>query len=169
LQILSTARLNLRHLTLDDANFIFALTNDPDWIRFIGDRGIRTTDDACNYIANGPVAMYSQHGFGLYAVERREDHSPIGICGLLTRPWLDDVDIGFAFFPKFRGAGYAYEAAKATVEHAKTIGKSRLLAIVSPENDASLRLLTKLGMSFERMATPPGEESEVCVYGRALS
>jgi RimJ/RimL family protein N-acetyltransferase len=167
--VLSTERLVLRHLTAEDADFILALMNDPDWLRYIGDRGIRTADDARGYIATGPVDMYARLGFGLYAVELREDGIPIGICGLIRRDWLEDVDLGFAFLPRFRGAGYAYEAAAATVEHARApLGLDRLMAIVSPENEDSVRLLGKLGMTFERMAQPPGAGGQVCVFGRAL-
>jgi ribosomal-protein-alanine N-acetyltransferase len=170
LHVLTTERLVLRHLAADDADFIVALMNDPDWLRYIGDRGIRTADDARGYIASGPVDMYARLGFGLYAVELRDDGTPIGICGLIRRDWLEDVDLGFAFLPRFRGAGYAHEAAAATVEHARdTLGLDRLLAIVSPENEGSVRLLGKLGMTFERRAQPPGAGGEVCVYGRALA
>ena len=170
MNVLSTERLLLRHLTEEDADFIVALMNDPDWLRFIGDRGIRTAEDARGYIASGPADMYARLGFGLYAVELRDEGTPIGICGLIKRDWLEAVDLGFAFLPRFRGAGYAYEAAAATVEHARSpLGLDRLMAIVSPENADSVRLLGKLGMAFERMAQPPGAGGEVCVYGRALA
>jgi RimJ/RimL family protein N-acetyltransferase len=170
LHVLATERLDLRRLTVDDAEFIFELTNDPDWLRFIGDRGIRTLDDARGYIETGPLAMYARLGFGLYAVELREGRTPIGICGLIRRDWLEDADLGFAYLPRFRGMGYAFEAAAATLEHAKSaLGMERVLAIVSPENEDSVRLLTKLGMTFQRMARPDGDAGEVCVFGRALA
>src|SRR5215218_10903110 len=119
LHVLSTERLVLRRLAAEDAEFILELMNDPDWLRFIGDRGIRTVEDARGYIATGPVDMYARLGFGLYAVELREDRTPIGICGLIRRDWLEDVDLGFAFLPHFRGAGYAHEAAAETLEYAR--------------------------------------------------
>jgi RimJ/RimL family protein N-acetyltransferase len=170
LHVLSTERLVLRHLAADDADFILALTNDPDWLRYIGDRGIRTADDARGYIATGPADMYARLGFGLYAVELMEDRTAIGICGLIRRDWLEDVDLGFAFLPRFRGVGYAHEAAAATVEYARaTLGLDRLLAIVSPENEDSVRLLGKLGMTFQRMARPAPEAGEVSVFERALA
>jgi len=169
--VLSTSRLSLRRLDEGDAAFIVELMNDPDWLRFIGDRGVRTLDDARDYIATGPGAMYARHGYGLYAVERRNEPGPIGICGLVRRDWLEDADLGFAFLPAFRGAGYAREAAAATLEHAKDdLGLHRVLAIVSPENEASVRLLAKLGMTFQRMDRPaPDAAEEVCVYGRELA
>jgi RimJ/RimL family protein N-acetyltransferase len=169
LHVLSTERLELRHLTTDDAGFILELTNDPDWLRYIGDRGIRTLDDARRYIETGPMEMYARLGFGLWAVEPRGGGAPVGICGLLRRDWLDDADIGFAFLPAFRGMGYAREAAAATLDYARTLGLNRVLAIVSPENEASLRLLVKLGMAFERRALPAADAAEVCVYGLALT
>ena len=116
-----------------------------------------------------PAAMYAR-GLGLYAVELKESGAPIGICGLISRDWLEDVDVGFAFLPGSRGAGYAREAAAATLEYAKTaLGLDRILAIVSPENHDSIRLLTRLGLGFERMALPPGETEEVAIYGRTLA
>ena len=169
MNVLSTERLVLRHLDESDASFIVELMNDPDWLRFIGDRGVRTLDDARGYIATGPGAMYARYGFGLYAVERRDEPGPIGICGLVRRDWLEDADLGFAFLPRFRRAGYAREAAAATLEHAAALGRKRVLAIVSPENEVSVRLLTTLGMTFQRMDRPAPDAAEVCVYGRELS
>ncbi|MFL5385563.1 MAG: GNAT family N-acetyltransferase [Longimicrobiaceae bacterium] len=166
---ITTERLVLRELADDDAAFIVELMNDPDWLRFIGDRGMRTLDDARGYIATGPREMYARHGYGLYAVERRNEPGPIGICGLVRRDWLEDADLGFAFLPRFRGAGYAHEAAAATLEHAAALGLHRILAIVSPENEASVRLLAKIGMTFQRMASPAPDAAEVCVYGRELA
>src|SRR5215207_666754 len=158
LRVLETERLVLRWLAEEDASFILELANDPDWLRHIGDRGIRTVDDARGYIATGPAAMYARHGFGLYAVELRESATPIGICGLIKRDWLEDVDVGFALLPRFRGMGYAREAASATLEYARgTLGLLRIAAIVSPGNDDSIRLLAKLGLGFERMARPSAD------------
>jgi len=170
MHVLSTERLELRWLAAEDADFIVELMNDPDWLRYIGDRGIRSADDARDYIATGPVSMYSSLGFGLYAVELRESGTAIGICGLIGRDWLEGVDVGFAFLPRFRGMGYAHEAAAATVEYARnTLGLDRVLGIVSPDNHGSVRLLEKLGMTLERMAMPPAEAREVCIFGRTLA
>jgi [ribosomal protein S5]-alanine N-acetyltransferase len=165
--VVATERLVLRWLDAGDADFILELTNDPDWLRFIGDRGIRSIEDARRYIEDGPVAMYARLGFGLYAVEVAEGVT-IGICGLVKRDWLDDVDLGFAFLPRFRGAGYAHEAAAATLTHARTtLALKRLLAIVSADNLPSRRLLERLGFTFERMQPPDGKDGEVCVYARS--
>ncbi|AUB44101.1 Protein N-acetyltransferase, RimJ/RimL family (plasmid) [Nostoc flagelliforme CCNUN1] len=115
MRVLETERLVLRRLSVEDSEFILEILNDPLWLRFIGDKGVRTLDDAREYILKNPVAMYERFGFGLYLVELKEKSVSIGICGLIKRDSLEDVDIGFAFLPKFRGKGYAYESASAVM------------------------------------------------------
>lgn len=154
MKVLETERLLLRRLTLDDAPFIIELLNDPSFIRFIGDKGVRTIEEAQNYILNGPVASYQQFGYGLYATELRESRVPIGICGILKRETLPHPDIGFAFLPAYRKQGYAFEAAAAVIEHARLVlGLDRVLAITTPDNEVSGRLLEKIGLRFERLMT----------------
>ena len=151
--IRTTARLVIREIVHEDAPFILQLLNDPAFIQYVGDKGVRTLDDARHYIDTGPRAMYAAFGFGLWTVQLL-DGTPIGICGLLKRPVLDDVDLGFAMLPEFRRAGYALEAAAAVVAHARdTLGLERLVAITNPDNDASGRLLEQLGFSFDKLAT----------------
>ena len=150
MNILETERLVLRVQTTDDAAFILELMNTPSWLEFIGDRGVRTIEDAKAYILNGAVRMYEQHGFCLFLVERKDDHTPLGICGLVKRDTLEDVDVGFAFHSKYWGKGYAYEAASAVMAHAKdTLGLKRIVAITSQNNHASSNLLEKVGLQFE--------------------
>jgi len=150
MNILETERLVLRVQTTDDAVFILELMNTPSWLEFIGDRGVRTIEDAKAYILNGAVRMYEQHGFCLFLVERKDDHTPLGICGLVKRDTLEDVDVGFAFHSKYWGKGYAYEAASAVMAHAKdTLGLKRIVAITSQDNHASSNLLEKVGLQFE--------------------
>jgi RimJ/RimL family protein N-acetyltransferase len=152
-QVIETERLLLRRLEIGDAPFIFELVNDPAWLRYIGDKGVRTLDDARNYIRNGPQDMYSRHGFGLYCVELKEGGTPIGVCGLLRRDSLPDADIGFAFLPAFRSQGFARESAAATLAYARgTLSLERVLAIVSPDNQDSAKLLEKIGLRMERSA-----------------
>lgn len=149
--ILETNRLRLRQLTDDDASFILELLNDPAFLTNIGDKGVRDEDGARRYVAEGPARSYEQHGFGLWAVELKESSTPIGMCGLLKRDTLPDVDIGYAFLPQYRAQGYAYEAAEATMRHAReTLGIGRVIAIVSPGNESSIRLLEKIGLRFDR-------------------
>ena len=151
MSVLQTERLNLRELTLDDAPFILTLLNEPSFLRFIGDKKVRTLEAARQYLLNGPMASYAHHGFGLNLVELNDSHTPIGICGLLKREELPDPDIGFAFLPDFWGKGFAYEAAVAVMNDARERLKLNcVLAIVNPDNDASIKLLERLGMKFER-------------------
>ncbi len=143
--IAETDRMFLRRLTVDDAEFVLALLTDPAWLRFIGDKGARTLEDARAYINNGPMAMYERLGFGLFVTERKSDGVPMGMCGLIKRDGLDDVDIGFAFLPAYRGRGYAFEAAAAVMDYGRNIvGLTRIVAITSPDNESSARLLEKL-------------------------
>lgn len=169
MNVIETDRLLLRWLTVDDAEFIFGLVNEPSWIQFIGDRGVRTLDDARAYVVNGPVEMYHRLGFGLYLVVRKEDAAPIGMCGLIKRPGLEDVDIGFAFRPAFWSKGYAYEAASAVMQYARSaLGLRRIVAITAPENESSIKLLKKLGMQFEKLVTLSDDKSEVMLFECAL-
>lgn len=166
MKILETYRLALRWLSPEDAPFILALLNDPAWLQYIGDRGVRTIDDARSYILNGPVVMYDQFGFGLYVAERNVDGVPMGLCGLIKRDGLDDVDIGFAFLPDFRAAGFASEAALAVMAYGKNQLKlTRIVGITAQENISSIKLLKKLGFKFERMVQLPKIEGEVMLYG----
>lgn len=152
MKILETQRLVLREFTPADAAFVLELLNDPGWIRFIGDKGVRTLDEARAYIGRVPMASYERHGFGLYLVALAQSGVPIGMCGLIKRDTLEDVDIGFAFLPQYCGQGYAYEAACATLAHGKTtLGLARIVAITSPDNHSSIRLLEKIGLKHRRI------------------
>lgn len=165
MHVLDTERLTLRWLEPTDAAFMFELMNDPGWLQYIGDRGIRSLEDARRHIVEGPRAMCERLGFGLFLVALREGDTPIGACGLLKRDWLEEVDIGYAFLPAFRGHGYAREAAAAMVRHGRTaLGLQRIAAIVSDGNASSLRLLDGLGFRFERMILPPGATTAICLY-----
>ncbi|MCA1578420.1 MAG: GNAT family N-acetyltransferase [Acidobacteria bacterium] len=149
--LLETERLILRELTFDDAPFILTLLNDPSFLRYINDKNVRNVEDARQYMLNGPMASYAQNGFGLYLVALKDTAVPIGLCGLLKREELPDPDLGFAFLPDYWGKGFALEAARAVMNDARErLGQNRVLAIVMPDNDASIRLLEKLGMTFDR-------------------
>jgi len=166
--VFQTERLRVRHLAPGDAAFMLALLNDPAWHRYIGDRGIRTLDGAREHIQNGPMAMIARLGFGFYLVELKEGDRPIGLCGLAKRDFLDDVDIGYAFLPEYGGQGYALEAARGVIAHARALGLKRLVATVRPDNAASIRLLDKLGLRFERSITAPDSARELQLFGIAL-
>ena len=166
LKILETERLLLRQLSTEDAEFILELLNEPSFIHNIGDRGIRTIDGANSYLLNGPVASYAKNGFGLYLVQLKETNESIGMCGLIKRDTLEDVDIGYAFLPRFWSKGYAFEAAQAVKEYAKTvIGLHRIVAIVDPKNEASIRVLQKIGLQFEKMMKLSEDDIELKLFG----
>lgn len=166
---LETPRLIIRRFEFSDAPFVVALLNQPSFIANIGDRGVRSIDDAHRYLREGPMAMYEQHGFGLWQVLRKSDLAAVGMCGLLKRDNLPDVDIGYAFLPEYWGAGLALEAAEATVQHgARKFGLHRVIAVVSQGNTASIRVLEKLGLRYERMFAMRPDEPEVRLYGRTL-
>jgi RimJ/RimL family protein N-acetyltransferase len=159
--VLETERLRLREVTLDDAPFIVRLLNDAAWLEFIGDRGVRTPEDARAYLTNGPIKMQREHGFALWVVETKSDGAPIGVCGLLKRPTLEDVDLGYAFLPEARGRGYAVEAGAATLAHGRSAhGLRRIIALTAPKNARSIHVLGKLGFRFERTIPFPTANDE---------
>jgi len=166
LTILETERLLLRQFSTEDTDFILELLNEPSFIRNIGDRGVRTIDDANSYILNGPVASYAKNGFGLYLVKLKETDESIGMCGLIKWDTLEDVDIGYAFLPRFWSKGYAVEAAQAIKEYAKhVIGLNRIVAITDPENEGSIRVLQKIGLNLERMVKLSEDDIELKLFG----
>jgi RimJ/RimL family protein N-acetyltransferase len=163
--VIETERLLLRKLTRDDAEFILDLLNQPSFLRYIGDKGVRNIEDAVRYLETGPLASYERVGFGLYLVELKKTGAPIGLCGLLKRDTLPDADVGFALLPDYRSQGYAFEAASAVMTYGREVlGLRRILAITSPDNHDSIRLLEKIGLRFEGLVTLP-EQGEVRLFG----
>src|SRR5215203_4107324 len=167
---LETQRLFLRPVTVDDAQFILTLLNEPSFLRYIGDKQVRNLDDARQYILNGPVASYERHGFGLSLVELRESHAPIGMCGLLKREELPDPDIGFALLPDFWSKGFAGEAAAAVLQDARERPRlERVLAITSLDNEASIKLLQRLGFRFDRVVNLLPDREPVKMFTRVTN
>ena len=165
MNILETQRLVLRQLSIDDAEFIRALLNQPSFIRYIGDKGVRNLDDARRYILEGPLQSYERNGFGLYLVELKDTGTPIGVSGLVKRDTLSDPDIGFAFLPQYWSKGYAVESAAAVMDYARQVlALERVLAITSPDNEASARLLAKIGLQFQRLIRLSEGASEVRLF-----
>ena len=165
--VLETERLFLRRFTVDDAPFILTLVNEPSFLRYIGDKQVRNLEDARQYILNGPVASYKRLNFGLCLVGLRDSHTPIGMCGLIKREELPDPDIGFAFLPEFWNKGFAFEAATAVLQDAgERLRLQRLLAITSLDNEASIKLLQRLGFRFEQeiKLSPDREQVKLFVY-----
>ena len=168
MNVAETERLRVRWLNAGDSAFILELVNEPSWIQFIGDKGVKTPEDAVRYIENGPVAMYKRMGFGLYMVELRDVGEPIGMCGLIKREGLNDVDLGFAFLPRFWRNGYAFESASAVMCYGrKVLGLRRIVAILSPDNHRSSKLLEKLGFCCEGTVKLRPDDEELKLYASA--
>ena len=166
---LETDRLVLRRVTLDDADLMLAIWNDPAFIRNVGDRGICTLEQARDAVQSGPLQLYEDYGYGPFAMVRKSDGTRTGICGLFRRDFLDHPDIGFALLPGYRGHGLAGEASAAVVTHARRdLGLEQITAIVSPGNAPSIALIEKLGFSFCGMITMPGDDDKTCLYGMVL-
>ena len=166
---LVTERLRIREFTEADAGFIFHLLNTPAWLEFIGNRNIKTLEDARLYIINAPLFSYLKFGFGPYLVELKDSAVPIGMCSLIKRDSLEDVDLGFAFLPEHIGKGYAYETCQAVMEYSKTIlGIKKLVAITDTHNTSSVKLLEKIGFLSEGKVKLPGEEEELLFFSKLL-
>lgn len=165
--MISTQRLFVRPITVDDAPFILTLLNEPSFLRYIGDKQVRNLEDARQYILNGPIASYERHGFGLCLMELRESQTPVGMCGILKREELPDPDIGFALLPDFWSKGLAFEAATAVLNDAsERLKVERILAITSLDNEASIKLLERLGFGFERVIELAANREPVRLFRR---
>ena len=163
--VLQSERLDLRWFNSDDAAFILQLLNEPSWLQHIGDRQVRTLQQAHEWLQTRLVSGYERQGMGFWAVCLRKQMEPIGLCGLIQRDTLPDVDVGYAFLPAFWGRGYAKEAAGACLRYGQEVlGLQRILAITGPDNQASQRVLAGLGMQLEQRCTLPGESRETLVY-----
>jgi RimJ/RimL family protein N-acetyltransferase len=164
-----TDRLEIRYITGEDFHFIFRLLNEPSWIQYIGDKGIKTEDDAKNYIQTGPLQMYKDFGFGLYLVTLKENAAPIGLCGLIKRPSLENIDLGYAFLPEYTGKGYALEATKAVIHYAKDqLELDKLVAITTIDNSKSENVLLKLGFSFHSLIKENKGSKELKLFTKVL-
>jgi RimJ/RimL family protein N-acetyltransferase len=166
MNVLETERLNLRQLGAGDAAFILELLNEESFLRNIGDKGVRTIEDAVRYILLGPVDSYARHGFGLWLVELKEPGTPpAGICGLVKRDTLPDADLGYAFLPRFQSRGYASESAAAVMSYARgALGLRRVLAITNQDNAGSIRVLEKIGLKFERLVRLSDDAPEIMLF-----
>ena len=158
---ITTNRLIIREADISDAAFIFRLLNNPTWIEHIGDRNIKTLEDAEKYIQNALISSYKNNGHGMYLILEKETQKPMGLCGFLKREDLEFVDIGFAILPEFAGKGYTYEAAKEIIERSEF---KSFYGITSEENIASQKLLTKLGLKFVKKFQFGNYEDESLLY-----
>lgn len=163
--VLTTSRLEIIEITIEDTPFIFELLNTPSWIKFIGDRGIKTQEDAKNYIINKFIPSYSAWWFGFRLVRTKDDKTPIGICGLVKRDALEHIDIGFAFLPQYEGKGFGFESASAVMEYAKNrLNIKTIAGITNSGNKSSIALLEKLGLRFQKMILLPNETEEIMLF-----
>lgn len=163
--IIETERLLLKPMSTDDSQLIFELYNSPNFIRFIGDRNIKTVDDAENYIKNKFLPQIEKLGYGNYLISRKEDGKKIGSVGIFERDGLDVHDIGFSFLPEFEGKGYGYESASKLMEVGfKEFGLKKISAITTKENISSQKLIEKLGLKFQKMVSLPNDEEELRYY-----
>ncbi|RPI13637.1 MAG: N-acetyltransferase [Lysobacterales bacterium] len=166
--LVQTGRLELRHAGAEDAPFVLELLNEPSFVANIGDRGVRTVAQARDYVAERMAASYAAHGYGMYVVEHRGTRRSMGLCGLVRRPFLEAPDIGFAFLPAYWSQGYAEESARAVMEWAPTFGLTRVLGVVLPTNEPSVRLLRKLGLEYERDVVMPESGDTCALYACAV-
>ncbi len=159
--ILETERLRLREVDQRDAEFLIEVLNEPAFIRFVADRGVRTRADALDYLAKKITPSYREFGFGFYVVELKTSREPIGMCGLIKRETLDDVDIGYSILQRFWGRGYAFESAAALMKYGREqLGIPRIVGFTAPDNLSSIKLLEKLGLRYEKTIQLPGYEVE---------
>lgn len=167
--LFETKRLTVRPLALEDAPLILEQVNEPCYIKHIGDKDVHCIDDAHRYLKDGPLASYKQHGFGLWRVALKKSDVAIGTAGILKRDYLDHADLGYAVLLKYRGMGYAFEATTAVMAHArKQLGLTKILASVDPENEPSIKLLLKLGFTFERMSQPLSDSPEYKLFAHQV-
>jgi RimJ/RimL family protein N-acetyltransferase len=163
--ILTTERLVLREFTEEDDLFIIELVNTEDWLKYIGDKNIKTRQQAKEYLVKGPIKSYQENGYGLFLVELKDSKIPIGMCGIINRPTLENPDIGFAFLPQYVGQGFGYEIAQSTINYAQNeLRINKVLAITIPENLASIKLLTKLGLKFQKSIKFSNDSAELMLY-----
>jgi RimJ/RimL family protein N-acetyltransferase len=163
--VIETVRLRLRDITLDDAEFIFRLVNEPSFLMNIGDKGVRDLDDARRFVQEGYWTNQRKPGYGQFLVELREGGVPAGICGLLYREILDLTDVGFAFLPEHWGRGFAFEAAEAVIRYGySTLKIKKIVALTSPGNLASIRVLQRLGMAYERTVKMSESDPGTTIY-----
>ncbi|NJM26337.1 MAG: GNAT family N-acetyltransferase [Bacteroidia bacterium] len=163
--VLTTSRLVLREFGIEDATFIIELLNSPGWLQYIGDRNVKTIEQAVAYLNEGPLRTYREFGFGLSCVTIKETGEPIGMCGLLRRGNLDHPDVGYAFLSAYHGQGYAEEIVGAMLVHARTYHRfSTIYAITLPNNSASIRLLEKLKMRYVKTLEYPGSFEQLSLY-----
>jgi RimJ/RimL family protein N-acetyltransferase len=168
--IAETHRLLISKLSLDDGPFFLELVNTPNWLKYIGDRNLKTVEDAKTYLKNGTLKSYNNFGFGFYKLQLKEENNKtIGTCGLIKRDALECVDLGFAMLPNYERKGFGYESSVAILKLAKEQFKlHKVAAITLPENTSSIKLLEKLGLSYEKTIKPFEDDEELLFFAKVL-
>jgi len=167
--VCKTENLLLREFSASDAAFTLQLLNSKGWLDYIGNKGVHTIEDAKTYLTSGPISNYKKLGFGLYLVELNDNNTPIGMCGLLKREALPNVDIGFAFLPEYMKKGYAREAVKAILDHIhKNLKIKIVLAITQENNQRCIKLLNALGFAYQKNVKLSNDEQELLLYSIEL-
>lgn len=167
--MLETKRLTLSQLSYADCAFIVELLNEPSFLRYIGDRGVRNPGEARDYLQKGVIDSYAKYGYGLFLVTHKKTRAALGMCGLVMRDEFEHPDLGFAFLERYWRNGFAYESSVAVLRHAyERLGLSMVIAMADADNTSSIALLEKLGFSFQQMVTMPGETVEICQFKLAL-
>ena len=168
--IAETSRLLLSKINLKDADFFLKLVNSPHWLKYIGDRKVKTIEDAKAYLQNGTLKSYKDFGFGFYKLQLKEEGKKIiGVCGLIKREQLEDAEIGFALLPKYEGKGFGFEASAAVLKLAEEkFNIKKIIAITLAKNTSSINLLGKLGLTFEKKVKPFDDGKELLLFAKIL-
>ena len=160
--------MELRQLTENDGEFMLAMLNDPEFLRFVGDRQVRSVEQAVEYLRDGILRSYAEHGFGMYLCQRKRDGAAMGICGLVKRERLPDYDLGYGLLAPYVGHGYAKEAGQAIVAQARELRLPRVLGIVQPDNVVSIGLLETLGFRYQRSEPATIDDCELRILSLEL-
>lgn len=169
MNIAETKRLEISKFSIDDAGFYLKLLNTPNWIKYIGDRNVKTIKEAEDYLENGILKSYNELGFGFYKLQLKSNNTIIGTCGIIKRDTLEVPDFGFAFLPDFEGRGYGYEASVAILNFIKaSCNFNKLFAITLPSNIRSISLLEKLGFNYQKRVKPFEDEAELLLFAKPL-
>lgn len=158
---LESKRLLIRDTFVSDAPFYFELFNDPDWIKFISDKNLKSVEETEVYLKDILFKNSKTGGLGFFTVILKETGEPIGTSTALQREKLDYIDIGYGFLPKGRGKGYAIEATKLIIQYVREkFNQKKVYAFTVPENEKSQNLLKKLNFKYVGLQPIFGEEED---------
>ena len=168
--IAETNRLIISKISIDDASFLLELMNTPGWLKYNGDRNVKTLEQAKSHVKNNQLKCYETFGFGYYKLQLKDENlKTIGTSGLLKRDNLEHTDIGFSLLPEYHRKGYGFEAASEIMKLAKnTFNIKTLCAITLPINQPSINLLEKLGLSYQKTIKPFEDDKELLLFAKNL-